>query len=322
MIINELIDTATLEKVTDAVGESLSLPVEAVTALDRYDAVFAVRTPAADYLFKIFNSPNWPEKEQLLWVRKQLDAYGVPHARLLTLVESTPAFPHGYMITTFLDGLDGFRAIHSGRCTFMGLHEALAHRLYTVHRIPAPSFGSVQKPFPDFLSFVMHEVHKSLRQVNSSINADLLPAVVERLTTDLAPYNAALRPVVVHGDPGPNNCLVPPPGANGDGECHGLTLVDWQDSLWNIWVADYAMLTYWGSHMKEMGTLRERQAMIRSAFFRGYGETALGPDDILHLETILHIVQATRLLPYFRYNQNSIGNFRLTLDRLYSLLAL
>ena len=118
-------------------------------------------------------------------------------------------------------------------------------------------------------------------------------------------YESRFRPALVHGDCNPKNGLLTPGG--------GLVLVDWDEAVGSLWVRDYAGLTYWYSYTRGDDGGPPGDAGLdeaRAAFFRGYGETGFGADELREIEWALHTSMAAGEMSDLQRKGDAVGSAR------------
>jgi thiamine kinase-like enzyme len=192
--------------------------------------------------------------------------------------------------------------------------------LRKVHRIKTKKFGNWKKNDlghnPNFIDEWQDKARIRLAELKKAkfYDSKLEDRVAERIGQLLKPFEKKFKPVLTHGDPGNDNCILSKKGH--------LILIDWDNALSAVWIRDYTDLVYWGSYSKHLGkTPEERRKKIKRAFFKGYGKTNFTSTEIDRVEKAMSIYHAVNLMPYYYSNQRNMKAFNNAQKRLYELMA-
>ncbi len=302
-----------------AISKVLNIDVTIISKIEEGEVnhVYKVQTNAGNFVARIFRHSHWPEPGKLEWIEKQLTLHKIPHPKTIFYSRSQEHFSNGFMISEFAEGQSGKEAITSGLVSFEMFHQKLAVLLYQVHSIPVSKFGLVNNgegQNNSLRELKVTKVKKIIDQLNSASKeaASQIESIQDIVDSGLSRYEGKLKPVLIHGDPTVDNIIYTPQGE--------LMLVDWDGALADSWLRDYSWITYFGSGLSQ-GSLEERQVIIRNAFAEFHPQTDLDQDEIGKIESIYHILQAIDLLPYYYFDQQNMGAFNKTLDRLDKLSA-
>ena len=273
------------------------------------NGVYRVEAGGSAYALKVFSHADWPERGKLPWVEASLARAGVPHARLIHYTREAMHFPHGFSLCELVEGENCKAAVRRGGLTPTAYFELAGALLRKVHAVSLPRYGYIgdgQGMYEDFAGWLLGcDVKDSLSAMGDE-TAETLYALVERnVESVLRRYESRFRPALVHGDCNPKNGLLTPGG--------GLVLVDWDEAVGSFWVRDYAGLTYWYSYMRKDDGGPPGDAGLdaaRAAFFRGYGATDFGADELREIEWALHVSMAAGEMSYLQRTGDADGSAR------------
>jgi Ser/Thr protein kinase RdoA (MazF antagonist) len=274
--------------------------------------VYQVETEQGLVVVKVFSNSLWPEDGKLDWIEKQLTRCEVPHARTLYYSRDDTYFPHGLMISEYVEGRNAAEALDGGSLSLEEYCSKVGALLKQVHQIPLNLYGYIGQGTGVYDSFVefklIHEVKERLREIEdlNIFEKDFYDRVEEKIKKQLASFERWFSPVLAHEDAQPKNAVWT--------HARRLVLIDWDEAIASAWITDYAKLTYGLNETDE--SAREK---MRDAFFQGYGESEFTPQEIGLMENALHVVQSIDLLPYYRDKGNTKA-FKQTQDRLLTLL--
>jgi len=98
--------------IEQAVSDALSTRVIRLQRIERgmVNHVYKAQTSKGDFIIRIFNYSTWPEDGMLEWIEKQLAKKHIPHAKLVYYTRNKKFFPHGFMISKFIEGADAYIA--------------------------------------------------------------------------------------------------------------------------------------------------------------------------------------------------------------------
>lgn len=281
-----------------------------------FNKVFKVETDKGVVIVRVFRHSHWPEPGKVEWIENQLLKHDILGARILYISRESHYFDNGFMISEFIEGKNGADAILDGDISFELFHEKLAGLLFSIHQISIENYGLVnigKGEYKTLLEFKLKQLDRYIAKLSSVTNLDNLNLSVLRtkVETKLAKFESKLRPVLVHADATPFNCIFT--------EDKNIVLIDWDGALSDSWICDYSWLTYSGSHLSQLGSRKERQEKIRKAFARRYPQNDLNPEEMAELEFVYHVLRAAELLPYYYFDQKNMEAFDLTKDRLSEL---
>jgi len=250
---------------------------------------YKVETARGSVIVKVFRSGGWPEAGKLEWLGRQLKKYDIPHPRAIFYGVDADAFPNGLLITEHVEGEDAGEAIGGGRMTPEGFCEKLGSLLRRVHAVRVGAYGYLRGGAgvsPDFIGRRLEQTRDDVDQIGSACVRDgnLYETVKSGVRRLLSSYERSYRPVLTHGDPHVENCILQRDGR--------LVLTDWDNAASSIWLRDYAHLTYWGLRSAQTGAVGERGQSARGAFLKGYGAAGIDAEAICRIETAFHLIWA------------------------------
>jgi Ser/Thr protein kinase RdoA (MazF antagonist) len=278
--------------------------------------VYEVETLRGRVVVKVFSSRTWPEDGKLEWIEGQLTRRSIPHAPVLHYSRDDAYFPHGLMISGFIEGRSSVEALADANLSLEDYCAQVGALLRRVHQIPVKGYGYIghgQGMYDGFVEFkLIHEVRERLRELGDlKVFEDGFGNHLEQKVRELlTPFEHRFSPVLVHEDAQPKNAIWT--------NERQLILIDWDEAVSSAWITDFAKLTYWAYYSNRTHELGKEK--LRAAFFQGYGESGFTSEEIDRMENALHLIQAIDLLPFYREKRNEQA-FAQTIERVRTLLA-
>lgn len=257
-------------------------------------------------------------KYKLKTINQQLANYKIPHAKQLYYSRSSKYFPFGFEITQYLEGQNCEDLLANKHLSYFEFYSQVAKLLSQVHKITLPKFGSVNSKGKEVLDsyqkYIDYRINLVIKQTSALPKLDrvLINKAKKQifLWLETIPFT---QPVLIHGDPTPKNCLLD--------LSQNLVLIDWDDAKADIWLADFAWLTYFGTY--SAGTISpKRQKIIRDAFINNYGDYNFHSPEIVHFENALHLLISLELLPYYYFDQQNKDAYHWVKNRIVDILSL
>lgn len=309
---NEAID----EKIVTAVQEALDMPVTSAEKIAEGEVnhVYKITTEQGVYIARVFPSGTWPEDGALQFVDTQLQEHSIPCAKIVYYTRDAKHFPHGFMVQEYISGKIGWQAIKDGDVSFEDFHTKLGALLRKVHGISIEKYGYIANGTGTEDDFIEHLIRNEVKNQFAKFNwsgmfpSDIIEKVEVRVKQLLEPYRGTFHPVLTHGDATPSNAIWL--------DSQEPVLIDWDNALSSIWMRDFMFLTYWGAHMTDFGSLKERREKIMHSLLKGYGPVEYTEREILDIERALHIVLSVMLLPYYFNEQKNMEAFEKAKKRL------
>lgn len=292
---------AWLARIRNKAGQWLNAEVDSIVKFNEEsdNTVFKITAGGKPYIFKIYTLRDWPEDDKLVFIHQQLIEHGIRCAKIVAFDRNDPDFPSGYLIEECLPGTAADQAIvdAESRRTF---YEKLARLMTQVHRIQIRNYGFIGSgtgAHGSFLEFVSDRLdHTVQRLLDKKLfdERDLLE-IRQRLLHNLRPCED-LPAVLNHGDLTTKNVLI-----NDQGE---LFLIDWDDAMSNVWMADIARMTYWLKYENDYASY----AMYKNVFLRRYndGRSAL---EFETLENAFHVWFGLDHLLYYADRPNKMHQY-------------
>ena len=97
--------------------------------------VYKVSTSKGFFVARVFRYDDWPENGKLEWIEKQLGRLKVPHAKMVYYSKSKTFFPNGFMISEYVEGVDGTSAVKKGIITEYELYYKFGELSRKIHKI-------------------------------------------------------------------------------------------------------------------------------------------------------------------------------------------
>lgn len=277
--------------------------------------VYKVRTRNRNLLARVPRSPDWPDSKKLPAVYGLLDGARIPHARLLFRDRTKKFFPCGLEISEYVEGQNGRAAILKKKISFSDFHRRLGALVKRAHSIKLQKFGSLTtgKTSADFLACRFHKLDENLLKFRGQdFTPNLGPKIKLKVSQLFAGAKSKIAPVLVHGDPTPDNCVFTPQGK--------IVLVDWDNAHGGFWLEDFAWLTYFGSHLSFIGSREKRRLMLYASFLKTHGRGGLSLPQIEKMEKGLHILQAVAMMEYYKFFRGDRVWFQKSRSRLFGLI--
>jgi aminoglycoside phosphotransferase (APT) family kinase protein len=271
--------------------------------------VYKMQTDKQTYIARVFRHAHWPEDGKLPWIETQLTKHTIPHAKTVYYSRENTYFPHGFMLSEYIDGISGSEAILQHHISFEEYHEKLAFLLNQIHQILVDKFGKINNSNGEYDNFIEYRLDDIPAKLDEYMDQNGYTKKIEEKILDiLTPYESRLKPVLVHADPSLDNTIVTPDKK--------IILIDWDGALSETWIRDFSWITYWGSHLSKFGDLEEQRSKIRQIFNTTYKQTDFSQKEVQDIEKALHILQAADLLQYYYEDTKDLKSFEKTKTKL------
>lgn len=304
------------KKVAKAVAKILKTEVTSCTKFPKGEInhVYKVETAKGAFVARVFRYKDWPEKEKLPWIEKQLEKAHIPHAKNLYYSKGPTYFPNGFMIQTYIEGLLGTEAMKTKLITEQALYKSLGEIASKLHQIRLSAFGSPVDKKRQNQDFTKKQVSSTAKILDNLLKEKVLPLHVVNTAKSIISKELELRaknfqPVLLHGDMSPSNVIV--------GKDKKLYLIDWDNARAGIWPAEYIEL----SRRHLLGKMsEENKACLKKSFYKGYGEKSLTAKELARLEDVLMIIRQIWQMHYYYFDRKEKTNFLKIRKIFYSLL--
>jgi aminoglycoside phosphotransferase (APT) family kinase protein len=275
--------------------------------------VFKIGTEDKTYIFKIYHSTGYPEKDKMVFISKKLIEHNIPHARTYFYNGNDADFQNGYIIEECLPGVtaDKLKLTENEICN---IYSKLALLTSEIHKISFTKYGFIINGIPDCYTYTEH-IRNEFKYGNYNINnayTDKELAGIKRVLIEKLQPCDVIQPCLCHMDIQLKNLLV-----SGD----SITLIDWDDSRSFPAVVDIARLTllielaYDNEHVEDY----KRADIFKKAFLDNYKS-----DDVLktyhELESALHVWHGLILLNFWKYDKPQFGKIKARVDKKIKLL--
>ena len=255
-------------------------------------------------IIRIFRSSSWPEEGKLIWINKKLAENNIPNAEILFSTRKDEVFKKGFMIQKFVEGELVEDLAKENSDIYPQYYKDLGLLIKQIHQIQLPNYGYIgdgtgnHKTFEKYINRDIDRFFESNEKLG--IKVDIVVNKFKEIVLDgLAPIGN-LKPVLNHNDLSPNNVI-----KQSDGE---LVLIDWDNAVSNIWINDFAVMTYWMRNRHKNNSLRES---LISDFLEGY-KPDLNIRELRRYEKYFHLLQSFNLLGYY-YADKRMDAFKGTL---------
>lgn len=296
-------------KIATAVSRALNASLTNCVKLKNGEVnhVYEIDTDKGKVIARVFKYDNWPEDGKLQWIEKNLAKHKIPHARMIYFTRSKKFFPHGFMISKFVPGIDGSEAIEQGRLSLSRSYLEKGKILKKIHKIKIKKFGAINAGKGVSDNFLEYKLKRANRFLKRLIKDNVLPAdspakLNKKVRTLIEPFNKSFRPVLVHGDATRKNTIW--------SEDNCIVLIDWDNAWSGIAIWDYIELSWWWRHLKIwQDPVKVKTA--RTSFFKGYGKSEYTTKQIAVLEHGLHLIKSVERLHFFKYDKKNPRFFKL-----------
>ena len=256
-------------------------------------------------IIRIFPSSSWPEEGKLVWINRKLAENNILNAEILFLTRKGEVFKNGFMIQRFVEGELVEHLAKENTDIYPEYYRDLGLLIKQIHAIELPKYGYIgdgtgnHKTFAGYINRDIDRFFESNGKLGIKVDIDV-NEFKEIVIKGLSSVNT-LKPVLNHNDLSPNNVI-----KNKDGE---LVLIDWDNAVSNIWINDFAVMTYWMRNRHKDNSLRED---LISMFLEGY-KPDLNTNELRRYEKYFHLLQSFNLLGYY-YADKRMDAFKGTLD--------
>jgi aminoglycoside phosphotransferase (APT) family kinase protein len=279
--------------------------------------VYKIITGHKNYLARVFRNKNWPSSGILPWIERQLIKHRIPHAKIVYYTRGNKFFPYGFMITEFLEGWNGPKAVDLRKISLTKAYQKIGAVLKKVHKIKVKKFGEINHGRGEWKNFLEHKLNEikfriTTLEEDKAIPPGLFRVIKIKLEETLEPFKNKFFPVLNHGDANRDNAIFTKEGK--------WVLVDWDNAYFGIWLEDFTELTFWVDWARPQPQAKIRKKLITKNFFKGYGKTEYSLKEIAKMEVGLHIAKCTDMMIYYFYNKKSMTEFRKTKKKLLRLL--
>lgn len=279
---------------------------------------YKVTTDKDPVIARVFRERNSPLDGKLEWIEDQLSSHHIPHAKMLYYSRKPTFFPYGFMVSEFLAGTDGKKAIMDGDISFEEFFDKLAPLLQKVHSIPTVGFGEIRDGRGEYDTYYDSKrgLYESLRSKLQPLN-DVDETTHEQVLAyvqKLQKHSGMFESVLLHGDPPPGNSILKP---NGE-----LILIDWDNAKCGSWIDEYVGLVTRGAFMWEHDlSEKERNKIIQRSFKNHYKGVDFDDPNLIEVMKILEILNAYGGLVTHYFQHEDMELYRIAIQRLNSLLA-
>ena len=295
-------------KVKNVIPEVLGVKVKSVERINQGEVnyVYKVKTENQTFLVRVARYKDWPDIEKLTWIFKNLAEKGIAHPKVLFSDTSSKYFKFGFMISEWVDGIDGMTLIKEGRLSRKKAVEKIAKALQKIHQIDIGGFGEFNgegkgkyETWEESLfSFFKNSKYKKAVK-NGVYGKDLHIKGAEAMKKIIKELNYKPKSVLTHQDPTPENAIF---------YKDKITFIDWDNAKGSVWIEDLAWITFW------MGKKARR-------WFLEVYKSEEPLDLIEKVEKVIHVRLAITLIPYYLYSTKNYKTAEKMKRRLRSLIS-
>lgn len=306
------------ERIVSAVEQVLGVNVRDSKKMTNGEInhVYKIITSKNTIIARVFRYAAHPADGMLQWIEKQLIKYKIPHAKLLYYSRDSQHFPNGFMISEFVDGLNGSQDYELGIHTLAQSYEQSGKILRKIHKIKAKRYGKINHgkgECADYLEMELKQVKEKLTDLikHKALPVDTTVRTNQTIKASLEPYINTFCPTLIHGDASRENSI----WAKGK----NFILVDWDNASFSIWLRDFIEYSWWWLHLPEWKSEAKRKT-ARKAFFDGYGKVEYTPKEIDNIQHGLLLIKSVEKLHYYFFDRKDIKNFNLVKKIFFQIL--
>lgn len=279
--------------------------------------VYKLQLPKQTVIARVFRYVDQPATGMFEWLEKQLTKSRIPHAKMIYYSRNNRYFPNGFMISEFVEGLNGWDAIKKGKHTIAKSYEATGRILRQVHEIRLPKYGAINNgkgEYKDYIKMELSVIHCKWADLAKKkvIDSELLPSVEYVIKEKLTQYVKLMPPTLIHADASRENSILTPDGK--------FILVDWDNARSGIWMWDFIELSWWWLHLREWREEGVRR-VARKSFFKGYGKIPFTSKQVNEIQEALHLIKSIEKMHYYYFDKRDIKNFKFVKKIFLSMLA-
>ncbi len=302
-----------------AIEKDLNIKILSVEKIPtgEFNYSYKVTTENGDIIARIFRQRNSPEDGKLEWLEEKLTENNIPHAKMIYYSREDTYFPYGFMVSEFLEGIDGKKAILEEAISFEDFFNKLAVLLQKVHSIQTIGFGELRDGRGEYDTFydskigLYEEIREKLEPLSDIKN--VVHKQVLKNVQELQEYKDMFHSVLLHGDPPPDNSIL-----KSDGE---LILIDWDNAKCGSWIDEYTGLATRGAFMWQHELTEEgRNEIIQRSFKNHYKGVDFNNSDLIAVMKILEILNAYGSLVTHYYQHEDMKLYNIAKERLNDLL--
>jgi Ser/Thr protein kinase RdoA (MazF antagonist) len=301
-------------KVAEAVSKILKVQVFNCTKFPKGEVnhVYKIETNKGNFVARVFRYRDWPEKDKLPWIEKQLAKSKIPHAKILYYSRSDRFFPNGLMIQTYLEGPLGTEALKRKLLSHKALYYKMGQLAARLHKITCRQLGSPTEKKIQKVSYTQLQLRVASRMLSKLtkqgvIQKSALTKVQNTIQQTFQDLEAKLHPVLLHGDLSESNVIVD--------KKFQLTLIDWDNAKAGIWPAEYIEL-----ERRLLLRHARNRATLKQSFYQGYGKRNLSRTEQQKVEDTLLLIRQVWQMHYYFFDRKEKQNFFKIRKIFYTLL--
>jgi len=264
---------------------------------------FKVETEEDLVLARVFGKKDAVDINKLLWINKQLEKNQIKHPKILGYSVTDEFFPYGFMLTKYISGKDGIRAIHEENISLSDYFHKLGILVKKIHTIPVDKYGEIDEIGNGRNNYSEHTISKVYSLAAESVNAgnlssELSDIIKEKVEKVLLKYESRFIPVLVHGDCGPSNQIL--------SEENDLFMIDWDYARKGVWFEDLVPVVLSADNFSKIEQRERVVTEIRKSFLKGYGETDFFKKEIIEIGQVFTIIAFLYNLSFYSADQRNV----------------
>jgi aminoglycoside phosphotransferase (APT) family kinase protein len=271
--------------------------------------VYKISTSKGFFVARVFRYHDWPENGKLEWIEKQLSKLKVPHAKMVYYSKSKTFFPNGFMISEFIPGIDGTKAVKKKIISEYELYYKFGELSSKIHKIKVKKFGLINSGKGTRKNYIDAQLIRAKKILNSLTKKKAFEtnpySEVKKVVIDtLKAYERKIQPRLFHGDMSETNTIVT--------KNKNIILIDWDNAQSGFWLSDFIELSRRQMFEKSWNTNPKRMQAARKAFFKGYGKIPFSSSEILVLENTLQMLRQLWQMNYYYFDNVNLKRFKET----------
>jgi aminoglycoside phosphotransferase (APT) family kinase protein len=251
--------------------------------------VFKVDTSSGIVIARVFGQKNSPDTSKLFWIDKKLAENDIDSPRILFGNRSSLYFPYGFMMSEYVEGVNGWEAIQRGGLSLEEYHKKFGALVKQIHSIPLSETGAIKLSDKKYSFNWLDDVLDHFKKVSNFSDSDCYK-IKGYIENTFAAFADRFPNVLCHCDIGLQNHLV--------ADNKNITLIDWDLAEADSPFRDIATVTLGVKEMDHFGQRDVVTQKIRAAFLEGYGPTGLEEDEMIRIERAYHLISHIHNLPF------------------------
>lgn len=279
---------------------------------------FKIETEKDLVLARIFGKKDVVDIAKLLWINKQLEKNQIKHPKIMGYSVTDEFFPYGFMLTEYVSGKDGIRAINEKNISLPDYFHKLGKLVKKIHTIPVNKYGEINEIDNGRNNYSEDTISKvdslAVECVNAgNLSSELSDKIKEKVKKILLKYESRFTPVLVHGDCGPSNQIL---SVKND-----LFMIDWDYARKGVWLEDLVPVVLSADNFSKINQRKGVVSKIRKSFLKGYGETKFSEKEIIEIEQVFTIIAFLYNLTFYSADQRNVDAVTSAKEKIIELIT-